>query len=509
MIQVTEMLLNAAETKGDFIAVKDSYKSLTYKELLAGAYKLSRKIEAAVPGRKHLALIVTTKAVESVTAVWGVVCSGNYYTAADSKIPLERFNRIIEKMNPSLIIYTEEKQMERLKTDRVSVLVPEKYDGAEKYSLQEIREQIAAHHIISYDPLYMVFTSGSTGEPKAIIKNHQSVIGFAESFVSEFGFNALRHEVFGNQANFDFDVAAKDIYICAYLGATLCLIPGSCFLAPGKLAPFLKENQITVLIWAASAVKLVKRFDCFKAVQPESIRKVFFSGESMTGECIGYWKANLPETEFVNLYAPSEVTGNCLYHIASGENYPGILPLDRVFPNVEVLVLDEEGKPVGEGEKGEIYVRGCFLSQGYYKDEKQTGRRFVQNPLHRLFPDIVYKTGDYVIKRGDRLYFAGRTDNQIKHMGHRIELEEIEANCYTVSDCGNLCVIYDDEKEKLILFTDEKNLFYEKLVAGLKQRLPKYMIPQKIIYVEDLPYNDRGKINRQKVKEMYEVVGNA
>lgn len=506
MVNAMEMLLNAAEKKGKYVAVKDSCKSLTYKDLLVEAYGLSQKISNFVPGKNHLIVIITTKSVESVMAIWGVVCSGNYYVALDSTTPLDRFHRIMDKINPDLVIYTNEKQMEHLNADVLSMVVSD--DCGECQEIQFIRQNLSAKHCISQDPLYMVFTSGSTGEPKAIVKNHQSIMAFADSFVSEFGLSSEEHEIFGNQASFDFDVVAKDIYISASIGATLCLIPSNCFLVPAKLSSFLKENKITVLIWAASAVKFVKKLDCFKTVKPEHIRKVFFSGESMTGECIDYWKCNLPGVELVNLYAPSEVTGNCLYHIVSDEKYTGILPLDKVFPNIDVMVLGNNNRPVEDGEKGEIYVRGCFLAQGYYNDMEQTLQRFVQNPSHNHFPDIVYKTGDYAVKNGERFYFAGRIDNQIKHMGHRMELEEIESNCYSVLGCESLCVIYDSIREKIILLTDDISLSYEKLVAGLRQVVPKYMIPHEMLYIDDLPHNDRGKIDRNRARKIYEVIKN-
>ena len=508
MVNVIEILLKIVKDKGDYIAVKDINEELTYKQLLSRAYTLSKKINEIIDGKNNLVLIVTTKSVESVLSIWGVVCSGNFYVCVDSKVPEDRFNMIINKVKPAMIIYMDDNSQQKLNSNISSLTMKDVTDELIDYEI--IRKTLNKKHIIDVDPLYMVFTSGSTGEPKAIVKNHQSIIAFAESFVSEFELSSDRHEIFGNQASFDFDVSAKDIFISVFIGATLCLIPNRCFLVPSKLATFLQENEISILIWATSALKYVKKYNCFKNIKPSSISKVFFSGESMPVQCIDYWRENLPETTFVNLYAPSEVTGNCLFYVVSDDISEGILPLDSMFNNIDVLIIGDDNKMVNDGEKGEIYVRGCFLSKGYYKDMKKTMKGFVQNPIHNDYSDIVYKTGDYVVKKGDKLYFAGRVDNQIKHMGHRIELEEIESNCYAVSKNESLCVIYDNENEKIVLLTDSENYIgYDELVSYLKLKIPKYMIPHEILYIKELPLNSRGKIDRITAKSMYEVMKNA
>jgi amino acid adenylation domain-containing protein len=510
VISTGEILLNAVEKKGSEIAIRDSERSLSYQELLDRAFALSQKINHALEGKNNRILIVSEKSIDSLVAIWGVVCSGNCYAAVDTKTPETRFHKIIDTINPNLILYTNQEQTKIENTDIPSIVLVD--EEIRHITVEFVRKVFKEKHIIDSDPLYMVFTSGSTGEPKAIVKSHRSVLTFVQAFVMTFNLEETEHETFGNQASFDFDVSAKDIFISAYIGATLCIIPSNCFLIPERLTDFLCKNEVTILIWAASAVKYVRRFDCFKMAKPENLKlkKVFFSGEIMPGECISYWKKSLPKATFVNLYAPSEVTGNCLYHIAHEETIDdGILPLDDTFPNVDVIIIKDNGDLAHDREKGQIYVRGSFLAQGYWGDMKKTKTCFIQNPLHNDFPDPVYKTGDYVLKKGKKLYFTGRIDNQIKHMGHRIELEEIEANCYTAMKCSSFCAIYDYPKEKIIIMTDEKNITYMELVSKLKPIVPKYMIPHELLVVDELPHNDRGKIDRTKAKKKYEVMKNA
>lgn len=509
MISAMEILLHTAEEKGNEIALRDETHFVLYRELLVLAYQISDDISKWLQGKNNLILVVTNKTVISVVAFWGIIASGNCYIAIDDKTPINRFNNIISKINPSLVIYADGKQIDKLETDIHSIVLDAYLRKITDHSLDAMdssKKRESNLSIIGQDPLYLVFTSGSTGTPKAIVKSHQSILQFVEAFVKEFDLSKDKgqHQVFGNQASFDFDVSAKDIFISAYIGATLCLIPNKCFLLPAKLEPFLEDYGITILIWAAAAVKYVKQFDCFKKSVPSKLRKVFFSGESMSGESINYWREKKRDVEFVNLYAPSEVTGNCLYHIVTDEQYEDILPLDRTIPNSEVLLIGENGTPIHDGEKGEIYVRGSFLAQGYYNDSEQTNLRFVQNPLNSQYRDIVYKTGDWVLKKGDRLYFCGRQDNQIKHMGHRIELEEIETNIVKAIHCENICVVYDTERENIVVLTNDTTLEFDHLVKTMKPFIPKYMIPHKIVYIEKIPQNSRGKIDRKQAAKLYE-----
>lgn len=466
---------------------------------------ISESIHHILQGKNNLVLVITNRTIDSVITFWGVVMSGNCYVAMDDKTPVQRFIEIVNEINPQLIIYINEKQRDIYCTNVKCFLAKTTAENfvSEKFDIVDVGEKCKNLGVIGSDPLYLVFTSGSTGIPKAIVKSHQSLLSFVDSFVKEFNLDKKEKQTLGNQAAFDFDVSAKDIYVSAYLGATLCLIPSKCFLMPMQLASFLSNNHITILIWAASAVKFVKQFDCFKNTIPCDLETVFFSGESMSGECVNYWRTKMPQVIMVNLYAPSEVTGNCLYHVVKDEKYDGILPLDRTIPNAEVLLIGEDGNEIEDGEEGEIYIRGAFLAQGYLNNEEQTALRFVQNPLHTRYRDIVYRTGDYVYKLGERLFFAGRADNQIKHMGHRIELEEIESNIIKVTKSDDICVLYDSETEKIVLLTNNKELNYEQVVRELKSIVPKYMIPHELIYVEQIPQNKRGKIDRKAVNAIY------
>lgn len=486
------------------IAIADNEKEYTYSQVMNKAKKLATILKNQ---NKKPILIMCNREVSSVISFWGTIYSGNFYVPLDEKIPLKRLDAIVENTNSDTII---------LMKNNSKI---EEYGLAKNIqiiSLDKILDDIEIDHVfitnvketmLNTDPLYMVYTSGSTGSPKGVIKSQGSMINFFQSFQQTFSLN--QNDIFGNQASFEFDVAAKDIFLSAFLGAKLVIIPKKCFLMPIELIKFLNKFEITILIWAAAAIRFVANSKVLFKEKPEYLRKVFFSGEVVQIKELHQWIANLDGTEFVNLYAPTEVTGNCMYfRITDLDDRYSKLPLGRAFSNNEVMILNENNLPIGENEHGEIYIRGAFLSMGYYNDFAKTIESFVQNPLHNNFPDIVYKTGDIATFLNGEYYYVGRIDNQIKHMGYRVELEEIEQNVYTIfAQIQRCCALYDKAKNIIVLVIERFGEEEINVRDILSTNLPKYMLPSKYIWIEKIPENSRGKLDRIATLNYYKSHG--
>ena len=328
---------------------------------------------------------------------------------------------------------------------------------------------------------------------------HRSVIDFIEHFTSLF--SITQEDVIGNQAPFDFDVSVKDIYSAMKTGARLEIIPKPLFSQPAKLLDHLCDRNITTMIWAVSALCLVTTFHGLDYRVPETVNKVLFSGEAMPMKHLKQWMSHLPEARFINLYGPTEITCNCTWHeVERGREYPDGLPIGRSFPNERVFLLDEENHLVtAPGVHGEICVTGTALALGYYNNPTQTESRFVQNPLVTAYPQRMYRTGDlgWYNEEGE-LFFAGRKDFQIKYMGHRIELEEIERALSGVEGVERACCVFDEKKGRL-------TAYYVGEIEGkdirhtLSATLPVFMLPGTYVKLPEMPLNKNGKIDRKSL----------
>jgi len=217
------------------------------------------------------------------------------------------------------------------------------------------------------------------------------------------------------------------------------------------------------------------------------------------------WKEALPNARFINLYGPTETTGICCYYEVDREfDMDESLPIGGPFRNTQILLLDENDQEPAPGEQGEICIRGTRLTLGYYCNPEKTAEAFVQNPLNKLYPELIYRTGD-LAKYNDRgeLVFLSRKDFQIKHMGHRIELGEIEVIVNMHPEVASACCIFDGVKKKTILY------YAGTLPAGdmatyIKEKLPRYMVPNVIRQLETMPLTPNGKIDRNLLKQWYE-----
>ena len=206
----------------------------------------------------------------------------------------------------------------------------------------------------------------------------------------------------------------------------------------------------------------------------------------------------------MNLYGPTEITCNCTYHILDRDyEKDEVIPIGIPFKNEKVFLLDEEDKEIkSPGVEGEICVGGSCLALGYYRDNEKTCVSFVQNPLNNRYAETIYRTGD-LGKYGDTglLFYTSRKDFQIKHMGQRIELSDIDVSAMSVDGVSRACSIYDDRHKKIILFFTG-NIEKEELSENLRNKLPPFMLPSKTIKLDDFPLNKNGKIDRKALEEI-------
>ena len=498
-INVLSFLENSAQHFPDKCAVTDKNNSYTYSELV----KRSRAVGTAlsqITDTSSPVGIYMEKCADAVTAFFGTAYAGNFYSVLNVELPQNRLAQTVSVLKPSVII-TSEKLLETAKeyfADE-NIVTFEQLVSTEPDN-DKIAEILGKR--VDTDPLYINFTSGSTGTPKGIVVCHRSVIDFISNFTEIFGITS--DDVIANQAPFDFDVSVKDIYSAIKTGATLVVVPRRMFSAPAELVDFLCERKVTTMIWAVSALCLISTFHALDYKTPETINKILFSGEVMPLKALKNFRAHLPNAVYVNLYGPTEITCNCTYHILDNQaDYADGIPIGKPFPNEDVFLLDENNKKVTDcGSIGEICVRGTALALGYYNNPEQNAKAFVQNPLNPYYPETIYRTGDLGrFNENGELVFSGRKDFQIKYMGHRIELEEIEREMSAVDGVEQCCCIFDEKKSRLKGFY-VGSIEKDELASSMSKDLPAFMIPGIIRRVEEMPLTKNGKIDRKKLAEI-------
>ncbi|MDD4368286.1 MAG: amino acid adenylation domain-containing protein [Oscillospiraceae bacterium] len=502
-------------------AVVDPEQSFSYSQLADKLNHLTSALLAGGVSHRQPVPVLLPKSCLSVAVLLSVAQAGAFYVPLNPDQPPARLGHLLQRLNAALVISDAQGQQ---------ILSTAGFAGqvwvAEDLLQQPLQPELMArrqHLLLDTDPLYCNFTSGSTGEPKGVLISQRSVVDFIEAFVPLAG---LSHtSVIGNQAPYDFDVFVKDLYGSLCCGATLVLIPTPYFTQPARLLDYICDQQVDTLIWAVSALCLISMLKGFSYRVPRQLRQVLFSGEPMPLKQLKIWMDHLPQTRFINLYGPTEITCNCTYFEVPGpQALSAPLPIGRPFANEAVFLLDDRDQQITAPEQeGQLCVAGTCLALGYYMDPVRTAEHFTLNPLNPAFPERIYRTGDMAYYRPDgNLMFTGRRDGQIKLMGHRIELGEIEAALELQPAVERACCIFDRRRQRLLAFAvpqpqlvallpldlpvraQKISVTEQQLQEALRALLPHYMVPQRIYWYRTLPLNPHGKLDRASLSKRYE-----
>ena len=498
-INLIELFEESVRKYPEKVAVIDKERQATFSDLQKKSLQLASTLIALGIGQNKPVGVFLDKSIESVYADLGILYAGDFYMNLDIKTPAERIRNIIQLVDPAVIISTTRqiKSIDGIIPETVKVVFLDEADEIAEVDAKAIIGRLST--IIDTDPSCIINTSGSTGTPKGVVLNHKSFFDFIEWALETFHFGD--DLVMGSLSPIVFDIYSFELCMLMTKASTLVVLPAHLAAFPAKILEVLEQHKVNFLFWVPTIMVNIANMDLLSTFKLESLRTVWFAGEVFPTKQYNYWHHHLPQTIFANLYGPIEITLDCTYYIINKE-IPDEEPLPIGYPchNTDILVLDDEDRLVKEANvEGELCVRGTSLAMGYYNNPEKTAAAFVQNPLNKAYPEVIYRTGDIVCYNDEGLImFKGRKDNIVKHQGYRTDLGEIEhVIINTLKLVKNGCIVYNQAEKQITLFYEaEQEVPVTEFRMSISKVLPKYMIPTAYHRLEQLQRNANGKIDR-------------
>jgi D-alanine--poly(phosphoribitol) ligase subunit 1 len=503
-------------------ALVDDQRTISYGELQSDADRIAHCLRTNGVRRQDRVVICMKRSAQVLVAMLGILKADAIYVPVDAKAPIERLLKVVRDCQPGVMVCDDAALavMDRVRSLMPSVKRLVIFGNAAAAAGEIPRicwEETTARTVppprygnIDADAAYILYTSGSTGSPKGVTISHLNVINYIEWAVDYFKIGE-DDRILGT-APFHFDMSTFDIYTALKAGATLCIAPERLLLFPNKLLDLIEKEGVTLWKGVSSLLMYLSSTGALKEGRMPTLEKVLFGGEVLATKHLMNWMQHYPAKRFYNVYGPTEATGvsACypLERVPASANEP--IPIGKACANTEIFILTEEGRLAEIGETGELCIRGSGLSLGYWDDEEKTARAFVRNPLGRTQHDRIYRTGDLARQREDGVFeYLGRQDFQIKYMGYRIELFEIEQAILSQDNIHQaavvLCDSHQSEVQELVAFIAGPGLLdLDAILDELGRSVPSYMLPKRIIPMAEIPLTDRGKTDRVALRDFYQ-----
>lgn len=515
--------LRSASERPDAPCLVIKGSTLSYGEVEALARAWAGAIVTALGRPARRVGIFASRSRESYAGVLTALCSGAAFVPLNPRFPVERTREMVRQGELDAIIVDAQgfAQLEEVLHGLAQVpllLMPEIDRSADVNHPALFADDAARAHwepglppLLPDDIAYLLFTSGSTGKPKGVPVTHANALHFIDFAAAHYGIDAA--DRFSQTFDQTFDLSVFDLFLAWERGASVYVMQPLDLIAPAR---FIVKNELTVWFSVPSIPALMRRKSTLKPDALPSLRLSLFCGEPLPAETAEAWQAAAPQSIVENLYGPTELTIACLWYrwdpVASrAECVNGVVPIGRPFTGLGAAVVDDSLNLVDPALGGELCVCGPQTVPGYWRDPDKTAERFVGLPAHGFPAPRFYRTGDRVKRLANGNYvYLGRTDDQIKVLGYRVELGEIEA-CLRREPAIVEAVaigwpVEDGTAQGIVAFVSGSNVDPERTVSDARTVLPDYMVPKDIRIVDAMPLNANGKIDRKALAAMLEPV---
>jgi amino acid adenylation domain-containing protein len=522
---MTDLLQNSLSTQAqrrpDAIALVMQGRALTYGQLEEITNRLARLLKAVGCRKGDRVCFAIPKSPEAIIAILGILKADCIHVPIDTASPAPRVAKAVRSSEPRYILgagpsvnllddlFSHDEFRNSIAVGWMEA-APNSRNFVPRFVGNDISSYSAeplSYENGSHDPAHILFTSGSTGEPKGVVITHANVTHFVQWATRYFGM--VQDDRVSCHPPLHFDLSMFDIFGAFAVGAQLHLVPAELSLLPNKLADFIRDSQLTQWFSVPSLLNYMARFDVVRFNDFPALKRLLWCGEVLPTPALMYWMQRLPRVSFTNLYGPTETTIASSYHTVpscpTDSRQP--IPIGTACEGEELLVLDTELRPVPPGEVGDLYIQGVGLSPGYWRDVEKNNAAFISYGAG----DRIYRTGDRArIGEDGLIYFVGRADTQIKSRGYRIELGEIEVALHAIKElkeCAVVAVPTDGFEGNLIacayVLQDQWQLSESEISNRLSQVLPPYMLPSRWMRLTQLPKNPSGKIDRPEITKAF------
>ena len=506
----------SAERFPDRPALEVEKQTLTYRELLRRASAIAATLDAHATGDgPPLTAIFASRSVASFAGVIATLLRGHGYVPLSNRHPPGRIEYMLRHAGCRTLVVDSESA--RLLDGvignvehRLVLLLPELEDTSDLKRRHPRHVVLGAHDIVSagaYAPrttspdslCYLLFTSGSTGVPKGVMIAHRNVLHFLDFMADRYG--VTEEDRLSQTFNLTFDPSVFDMFVAWGRGACVCCPSQKALLNPAK---FINDSRLTIWYSVPALGIFMKRLGSLKKGNFPTLRFSLFAGEPLPAEVVTAWAEAAPGSVVENLYGPTELTVTCLYYrwnstTSAGECFRGVVPIGYPNPGMTLLICDDRLREVPPGETGELLMAGPQVALGYWKDAEKTAGAFVTPPGR---DERHYRTGDLVRRpRGpDPILYVGRIDSQLKILGQRVEMGEIEAIIREESGISGVVALgwplTIGGADGVEVFLEERETDVTALRRRIATRLPDYMLPKKFHFIDRIPLNENGKCDR-------------